>query len=137
ADAANVSCAWSLRRELFSWASTTALMLDRDAVASLSAPALLPDVANSISLAEIGVYMQNMLLRDTDFMSMAHSLEVRVPLLDHEVVELVASFPGVWKRGTSPPKPLLVDAVSDLIPREVYARPKMGFVLPYDHWLRS
>jgi asparagine synthase (glutamine-hydrolysing) len=136
-DASNLSAAWSLSRELFSSASTTALMLDRDAAASLSAPALLPDAANSISLAELGVFMQNMLLRDMDFMSMAHSLELRVPLLDHELVELVASLPGAWKGGASPSKPLLVDAVSDLVPREVYARPKMGFVLPYDRWLRS
>ena len=136
-DASNLSAAWSLLRELFSSASTATLMLNRDAAASLAAPALLPDTANSISLAELGVYMQNMLLRDADFMSMAHSLEVRVPLLDHELVELVATLPGAWKGGASPSKPLLVDAVSDLVPRDVYSRPKMGFGLPFDHWLRS
>jgi len=68
---------------------------------------------------------------------MAHGLEVRVPFLDHELVELVASLPGALKTAGPAPKPLLVEAVADLLPPEVMQRPKMGFALPFPFWLRG
>jgi asparagine synthase (glutamine-hydrolysing) len=78
------------------------------------------------------------LLRDTDAMSMAHSLEVRVPFVDVKVVDYVLSLPGEWKiGGDSHPKPLLADAVSDLLPREFMGRPKMGFTLPFEKWMQG
>ncbi len=82
--------------------------------------------------------MTNTLLRDTDAMSMAHSLEVRVPFVDTKLVDYVLSLPGEWKlRGrSSMPKPLLADALADLLPREFMARPKMGFTLPFEKWLQ-
>jgi asparagine synthase (glutamine-hydrolysing) len=86
---------------------------------------------------ELGEYMVNVLLRDTDAMSMAHSLEVRVPFLDHELVEAVAAMPGSWKLARDEAKPLLTDAVRGLLPDEVVQRPKMGFTLPFEHWLRA
>ncbi len=77
------------------------------------------DVVNAISQLELRGYMTNTLLRDTDAMSMAHSLEVRVPFVDVKVVDFVLSLPGEWKlRGNDGPKPLLADAMSDLLPRE-------------------
>jgi asparagine synthase (glutamine-hydrolysing) len=88
------------------------------------------------SVAEISTYMQNVLLRDSDQMSMAHGLEVRVPFLDHELVEYVLGIPDRFKRPTTPKK-LLVDSFSDLLPEEIYNRPKMGFVLPYEHWMKN
>jgi asparagine synthase (glutamine-hydrolysing) len=81
--------------------------------------------------------MANTLLRDTDSMSMAHSLEVRVPFVDVEVVRLALSLPGAWKLNGGRPKPLLQDALGDLLPPEVAHRPKMGFTLPFEQWMRS
>ncbi len=81
-------------------------------------------------------YMQNVLLRDTDQMSMAHALEVRVPFLDHELVEYMMHVNDQIKYPTTPKK-LLIDSFADLLPDNVVNRPKMGFVLPWDHWMRN
>ncbi|MEO9533042.1 MAG: asparagine synthase (glutamine-hydrolyzing) [Crocinitomicaceae bacterium] len=89
-----------------------------------------------ISAAEISTYMQNVLLKDADQMSMAAALELRVPFLDHEFVEYVLGIPDYHKKPISPKK-LLVDSFSDLLPENVYNRPKMGFVLPYEHWMKN
>jgi len=89
-----------------------------------------------ISVAEMSTYMHNVLLRDSDQMSMANALEVRVPFLDHELVEYVLGIPDSLKRPITP-KQLLVDAFADKIPKEVYNREKMGFVLPYNDWMRT
>ena len=97
------------------------------------------DIVNAISTLELKGYMTNTLLRDTDTMSMAHSLEVRVPFVDAKVVDYVLSLPGEWKLPAkhSVPKPLLADALADLLPRDFLARPKMGFTLPFEKWLRQ
>jgi asparagine synthase (glutamine-hydrolysing) len=95
------------------------------------------DTVNEISRLELDGYMTNTLLRDTDAMSMAHSLEVRVPFVDTKVVDFVLSLPGEWKMGQATPKPLLADALKDLLPREFMARPKMGFTLPFEKWLKG
>ena len=89
-----------------------------------------------VSVAEIGTYMQNTLLRDTDQMSMAHALEVRVPFLDYELVEYVLGVPDKYKYPASPKK-LLTDALGDLLPMDIINRPKMGFVLPWQNWLKQ
>jgi asparagine synthase (glutamine-hydrolysing) len=94
------------------------------------------DVFNRISRYEMSLYMANMLLRDTDAMSMASALEVRVPLLDHHLVEWVYALPGEMKTGDRP-KQLLIEAMgADLLP-EVAGRKKMGFALPFEHWMRT
>jgi asparagine synthase (glutamine-hydrolysing) len=80
--------------------------------------------------------MGNMLLRDTDAMSMASSLEVRVPLLDHKLVEWVYSLPGAIKTGRHP-KQLLIEALGLKLPPEITDRRKMGFALPFERWLRT
>ena len=96
------------------------------------------DIVNAISRLELRGYMTNTLLRDTDAMSMAHSLEVRVPFVDLKLVDYVLSLPGEWKiRAGGGPKPLLADAMSDLLPREFMARPKMGFTLPFEKWMQG
>jgi asparagine synthase (glutamine-hydrolysing) len=91
---------------------------------------------SQVSLGELSTYLQSVLLRDTDQMSMAHALEVRVPFLDHELVEFAL---GISDRHKMPhtPKKLLVDALGDLLPREVVDRPKMGFTLPWELWMRN
>jgi asparagine synthase (glutamine-hydrolysing) len=68
-------------------------------------------------------------------MSMAHALELRVPLLDVELVKLILRIPDAVKKGVGS-KPLLVAAVSDLLPASLFDRPKMGFVLPFERWMR-
>src|SRR5713226_8289099 len=95
------------------------------------------DVINVVAMHELTGYMANTLLRDTDQMSMAHSLEVRVPFIDPVVVRYVLGLPGKWKMDRHRPKPLLLDALGDLLPEEVWRRPKMGFTLPFQRWLRS
>ena len=92
------------------------------------------DPVNQASALELGGYLSNTLLRDTDAMSMAHGLEVRVPLIDHKLVERMLAIPGQFKLRRNEPKWMLVDAVGDL-PREIIDRPKRGFELPFKHWL--
>ncbi|MBL8000636.1 MAG: asparagine synthase (glutamine-hydrolyzing) [Flavobacteriales bacterium] len=91
---------------------------------------------SQVSLLESAAYMQNVLLRDADQMSMAHALEVRVPFLDHDLVEFVLGVPDALKYPTTP-KRLLVDSLGDLLPREIVDRPKMGFTLPWADWMRA
>ena len=98
---------------------------------------LLDDYA-AISWAEMTGYMRRMLLRDADQMSMAVSLELRVPFLDHELVEHVLSLPAREKQPRQGgAKGLLVEACRDLLPVSVYDRPKRGFVLPMKSWMQG
>ncbi len=90
-----------------------------------------------VSQLEIRSYMVNTLLRDTDAMSMAHSLEVRVPLLDRELVEYVVALPRAWKQRRGSRKPLLARALGDLLPAEIVEQPKHTFTLPWERWLRG
>ncbi|MBA3704388.1 MAG: asparagine synthase (glutamine-hydrolyzing) [Bacteroidetes bacterium] len=91
---------------------------------------------SQVSVAEISTYMQNVLLRDTDQMSMAHALEVRVPFMDYTLVEYVLSLPDKYK-SLSSPKKLLVDALGDLLPGEIVNRTKMGFTFPWKFWIKK
>ena len=94
------------------------------------------DAVNRVSYLESRCYMLNTLLRDADFMSMSQGLEVRVPLIDHQLAKAVLSLPGVWKlNGT--PKKLLVEALGGSLPDQVVHRPKRGFTLPFEHWMRQ
>jgi asparagine synthase (glutamine-hydrolysing) len=96
----------------------------------------LTSLISQVSIAEISTYMQNVLLRDIDQMSMAHALEVRVPFIDYTLVEYVLGVPDKYK-STESPKKLLVDAMGDLLPSEIVNRPKMGFTLPWKHWMKN
>jgi asparagine synthase (glutamine-hydrolysing) len=95
------------------------------------------DPVNAMSCYEMRGYMANTLLRDTDFMSMAHALEVRVPFLDVELARYVLSIPGSWKMSRRMPKPLLVEALDGMLPESVWRRRKMGFTLPFVRWITS
>jgi asparagine synthase (glutamine-hydrolysing) len=88
-----------------------------------------------VSAAELSGYMANQLLRDTDLFGMAHSVEVRVPLLDHQLVEYVAGLPVHLKNGGA--KHLLRQAMRETLPAEVFARPKQGFAFPWSPWLKG
>jgi asparagine synthase (glutamine-hydrolysing) len=95
------------------------------------------DPVNRISYLELTNYLRNTLLRDTDAMSMASSLEVRVPFIDNELVSYVAGLPGSLKIDGRRPKSLLTGAFADLLPREIVYKTKQGFMLPFQHWLRG
>jgi asparagine synthase (glutamine-hydrolysing) len=95
------------------------------------------DPVNRVSYLEARCYMLNTLLRDSDFMSMAHGLEVRVPLIDHQLVRRILALPGSWKLDSGTPKPLLVRALKGQLPDKIVHRPKRGFTLPFEHWLRD
>jgi len=95
------------------------------------------DRVNRVSYLEARCYMLNTLLRDSDVMSMAHGLEVRVPLIDHQLARRILALPGSWKLNLGTPKPLLVRALGGLLPDKIVHRPKRGFALPFEHWLRD
>ncbi len=86
---------------------------------------------------ETNIYMQNQLLRDTDVMSMAHGLEVRVPFLDEDFVKAVDSIDSAIRFDDTPPKKLLIDSYQGLLPKEVWDRKKMGFSFPLQNWMRQ
>jgi asparagine synthase (glutamine-hydrolysing) len=92
---------------------------------------------NRVSALELSSYMRDMLLRDADVFSMSVGLELRVPFLDHVLVERVVRLPGAWKAADPRPKPLLLDAVGPILPPSVHQRTKRGFAFPWDAWLRG
>ena len=81
------------------------------------------------------MYMQNQLLRDSDVMSMAHGIEIRVPFLDRDFVNLVLSIKSDVKYAGLLPKQLLIDSFKNLLPEPVWNRPKMGFTFPFAQWM--
>jgi asparagine synthase (glutamine-hydrolysing) len=95
------------------------------------------DQFTAVSWLELRSYLLNTLLRDTDAMSMWHSLEVRVPFLDTPLVEYVLSLSGSVKLDASRPKALLVRAMGDLLPEEIVDQPKRTFTFPWERWLRG
>ncbi len=95
------------------------------------------DPINRVSYLESRCYMLNTLLRDSDFMSMAHGLELRVPLIDHQVARQVMAIPGAVKMSGSSPKQMLVNALQGALPDSLVQRPKRGFTLPFEHWMRA
>jgi asparagine synthase (glutamine-hydrolysing) len=105
------------------------------ATVPFESPVALPDDFARVSWAELTGYMRRMLLRDADQMSMAVSLEMRVPFLDHELVEYVLGLPAAVKESYPGVKGLLVEACRDLLPSAVYERAKAGFVLPMRPWM--
>jgi asparagine synthase (glutamine-hydrolysing) len=111
-----------------------ALRCDMASALSALAPPLPADPVAATAMLELRGYMHNQLLRDTDVMSMAHSLEVRVPFLDHPVVEFVTGLPADLRRNGRPPKGLLLKALGDRLPAEA-GRTKRGFTFPVGEWL--
>ena len=94
-------------------------------------------VLRQVSWRELTGYMRNTLLRDSDVFSMAHALELRVPFLDREVIAAAFHADDALKLSRGVTKPLLVDATEDLLPSDVWDRPKQGFVLPFASWMHG
>jgi asparagine synthase (glutamine-hydrolysing) len=107
-------------------------------------PAGAPNVADEalfsllqqVSVYEATGYMRNTLLRDSDVFSMVHGLELRVPFLDREVARAAMSFPDSEKLSRSVSKPILVRTMQDILPSSLLTRPKQGFTLPFERWMR-
>jgi asparagine synthase (glutamine-hydrolysing) len=95
------------------------------------------DPVNRVSYLESTCYMRNTLLRDSDFMSMAHGLELRVPFLDQALVRACFRIPGKEKLRGDSPKALLLKSLGVDLPREIVHRPKRGFTLPFERWMRG
>ena len=92
-------------------------------------------ILSQFSIAELLGYTQNVLLKDTDQFSMASALEVREPFFDYRLVEYVLQVPDRIKYPKYP-KSLLVDSIYPMLPDKVVHRKKMGFVLPFEKWMR-
>lgn len=92
----------------------------------------LPTLEDEVSLLEISCYMRNQLLRDSDVMSMACGLELRVPFVDRVLIEAIAGIPSNIR--LAPGKQLLIQAVPEL-PSWVVNRPKQGFSFPFEQWM--
>jgi asparagine synthase (glutamine-hydrolysing) len=92
---------------------------------------------NDVLFADMHLVLRNDMLVKTDMMSMANSLEVRVPFLDHEHVNYVFSLPWHYKAGKHARKQILRDAFRDVLPSSVLNRPKHGFEVPLLQWLRT
>ncbi len=121
---------------LFSNADGAAVDLAAESQRDRLQRALPLDAVNRVSYLELRCYMLNTLLRDADVMSMSQGLEVRVPLIDHQLAKAVLALPGGWKlNGT--PKKLLVGALAGSLPDEIVHRPKRGFTLPFERWMRQ
>lgn len=92
---------------------------------------------SDISIMEKDMYMQNQLLKDSDYMSMQHGIEIRIPFLDNELLHMLSRieendlFPSPGK------KEVLIDSFLNLLPSEIYNRPKQGFQFPFKYWLKD
>lgn len=95
------------------------------------------DLWSMVTQLELNAYMGWRLLRDTDVMSMAHSLEVRVPLIDHKLVEFVSGLAKGWQTTHGYPKKMLTTALADILPEKILNVPKHGFEFPMGHWMRN
>jgi asparagine synthase (glutamine-hydrolysing) len=95
------------------------------------------DLVTGASMADLTTYLPCDLMTKVDIASMAHSLEVRQPFLDHRVVEFAASLPVSLKFRRGKGKLLLRRAFGHLLPRAIWNRRKMGFGVPLDHWFRN
>ncbi len=89
-----------------------------------------------ISAWELRTYMADVLLRDSDVFSMAHSLELRVPFVDRPLLEWLWPQRDDFKYDPRKPKRALADATADLVPAAIRNRRKQGFTLPFPHWMR-
>ena len=93
---------------------------------------------NRLLYVDTRFYLPNDMLVKVDRMSMAHSLEVRVPFLDHELVEFLATVPPSLKlRWLHKKKYLLKRVMADKLPRKIVRRGKQGFVIPVGGWIRG
>ncbi len=95
------------------------------------------DQVNREIYLDMRFMMTDSVLMKVDRMSMASSLEIRVPLLDHVLVEFLASLPGAWKLNRMTTKYIFRSALEGLLPKQIVHRGKQGYSLPVKHLLRG
>jgi asparagine synthase (glutamine-hydrolysing) len=95
------------------------------------------DTLSRAQLADLQGYLSDDILVKLDRTSMAHGVEARVPLLDHELVAFAQSLPSDYKLRRGRSKAILVDLIAPHLPREVFDRPKRGFSVPLARWFRN
>jgi asparagine synthase (glutamine-hydrolysing) len=138
----------ALQRRVFSEARQRSL-LSGDALAAIGSPAPFhprlgalrdelgsPELFSLVSAWELRTYMADVLLRDSDVMSMRHSLELRVPFVDRPLVEWLWRQPARLRDDPRRPKSILAEAAADVLPPLIGERPKRGFTLPFPVWMR-
>jgi asparagine synthase (glutamine-hydrolysing) len=86
--------------------------------------------------ADMKTYLVELLMKQ-DQMSMAASIESRVPFLDHKLVEYAATLPDAWKLNGWTTKRVLRESMKGLLPESILNRPKMGFPVPFAQWTRG
>jgi asparagine synthase (glutamine-hydrolysing) len=96
-----------------------------------------PDAMSMVQYLDLKTYLVGDILTKVDRASMAHSLEVRVPFLDHEFVEWAATIPSTLKLRRGEGKYLLKKSLEPALPESVLYRRKMGFAVPLDRWFRG
>jgi asparagine synthase (glutamine-hydrolysing) len=92
---------------------------------------------NDVLMADTQMVLPNDMLTKVDLMSMANSLEVRVPILDYTVVDFAFTIPTKFKIADGHTKKILKDTFRDVLPDELYTRPKRGFEVPLLKWFRT
>jgi asparagine synthase (glutamine-hydrolysing) len=95
------------------------------------------DMFSAVSAWELRTYMADVLLRDSDVMSMRHSLELRVPFIDRPFVEWLWRQPSRFRQDARHPKSVLAEATADVLPPGLITRKKRGFTLPFGIWMRG
>jgi asparagine synthase (glutamine-hydrolysing) len=131
--------------ELFGQESKKALLSDRCGTSRQLAPELFAaalnvlqtDPINRMLYADLKISLPSDMLYKVDKMSMCHSLEVRVPLLDHRVCELAFKIGGEWKISNGRSKFIFIETFKNILPKSLHSRPKWGFEMPISRWLKS
>jgi len=104
---------------------------------SMRADVSADDLFSLVSAWEMRTYMADVLLRDSDVMSMRHSLELRVPFIDRPLIEWVWRQQSRFKDDPRQPKSALAEAAADVLPAGLSKRKKRGFTLPFPIWMRG
>jgi asparagine synthase (glutamine-hydrolysing) len=105
-------------------------------LAHFEAPGGASSLLDRLLYTDIKTYLVELLMKQ-DQMSMAASIESRVPFLDHKLVEFAATMPDHWKLSGWTTKRVLRASMKGLLPRRILQRPKMGFPVPFAHWTRG
>lgn len=95
------------------------------------------DASTQMQYIDLNLWMPGDILLKADKMTMAHSLELRVPFLDKEVFELARSIPTKYRLSNGTTKYVLRKAMEGMIPEQIVSRPKLGFPVPLRDWLRG
>ena len=100
-------------------------------------PIFFDGTLNDDLLADVGMVLPYDMLVKVDRMSMRNSLEVRVPFLDYRIVEFAFSLPVSSKINGNIKKKIVQDAFREILPKELYNRPKKGFEVPLLQWFKT